>query len=277
MALPLLSIHRLAAAAVLAAAVAWTGAGPMAHGAEDGPGDPLEPVNRVSHRIGLFADRIAIGPVAKAYRKVTPRFVRRGIASFLDNLTYPNVILNDLLQGKLEQGAQDTMRFVVNTTFGLAGFIDFASAIGLARHDEDFGQTLAKWGVKEIAYLDLAVLGPSSVRDVADVPIRRQTSLLALGNVSGLTVPVMLLGAVSARADADAAIDHRNRTAVDPYVFTREAYRRWREHLIHDGEPPDDDDVFGTAPTRRQVHLLSMLDGAETMGLGGPSFEPVVR
>ena len=263
---------RRAAAAILAAASIL--AGPAAHAARGEAGDPLEPVNRVSHRVGLFADRVLLGPAAKVYRAVTPRFVERGIANFLDNLTYPNVVLNDFLQGKFEQGIEDSMRFVFNTTFGLGGFIDFASAVGLERHDEDFGQTLAKWGVKEVAYLDLAVLGPSSVRDVMDVPVSARVSLAALANVSGLTLPITVLGAVSARAEADEAIEFRNRNAVDTYVFTREAYRRQREHLIFDGDPPDDEDVFGIAPDRRQEHLLSLLDDAESMGLGGPGFEP---
>ena len=267
-----------AVAAILAAAM--ISAAPAAHGARGepndpgDPNDPLEPVNRVSHRVGLFADRVLLGPAAKVYRAVAPRFVERGIANFLDNLTYPNVVLNDLLQGKFGQGIEDSMRFVVNTTFGLGGFIDFASAVGLERHDEDFGQTLARWGVKEVAYLDLAVLGPSSVRDVMDVPVSARTNLVSLANVNGLTLPITVLQAVSARAEADEAIEFRNRNAVDTYVFTREAYRRQREHLIFDGDPPDDEDAFGIAPDRRRERLLSLLDDAESMGLGGPSFEP---
>ena len=263
-----------AVAAVLAAAM--ISAAPSAHGARGGPNepnepnDPLEPVNRVSHRVGLFADRALLRPAAKAYRAVTPRFVERGIANFLDNLTYPNVVLNGFLQGKFGQGIEDSMRFVVNTTFGLGGFIDFASAVGLERHDEDFGQTLAKWGMKEVAYLDLAALGPSSVRDVMDVPVSARMSLVSLANVNGLALPITVLRAVSARAEADEAIEFRNRNAVDTYVFTREAYRRQREHLIFDGDPPDDEDVFGIAPDRRREHLLSLLDDAESMGLDGP-------
>ena len=271
MTLPSFPLRGAAAAALAAAMIS---AGPAAHAARGGAGDPLEPVNRVSHRVGLFADRLLLGPAAKLYQAVTPRFVERGIANFLDNLTYPNVILNDFLQGKFRQGVQDSMRFVFNTTFGLGGFIDFASAAGLERHDEDFGQTLAKWGVKEVAYLDLAVFGPSSVRDAADVPISSRMSLPALANVNGFFLPLTVLQVVSARAEADEAIEFRNRNAVDSYVFTREAYRRRREHLIFDGDPPDDEDVFGIAPNRRQEHLLSLLDDAEAVGLGGPGVGP---
>ena len=263
------STCRPAFAVALGLAALLAGAGPAAHGAENGRDDPLEPVNRVSHQAGLLADRIALGPAARLYRRAIPRPVRLGISNFVDNLTYPNVILNDFLQGKLQQGVQDTARFVFNTTFGLVGFIDFASAVGLERHDEDFGQTLAKWGVPEVAYLDLAMLGPSSVRDVVDLPIRWRTSLLVLGNAGGAAVPVVLLAAVSLRADADTAIEHRNTTAVDTYVFTREAYRRRREHLIFDARPPDDEDVFGAASTRRERQLLSMLGDTGAGGFGG--------
>lgn len=272
--LPSFPIRRVAAAVLVAAMVS---AGPAAHAARGEPKDPLEPVNRVSHRIGLFADRVLLRPAAKLYQAVTPRFVERGIANFLDNLTYPNVVLNDFLQGKFEQGLADSMRFVFNTTFGLGGFIDFASAAGLERHDEDFGQTLAKWGVKEVAYLDLAVFGPSSVRDVMDVPVSAQMSLTALANVNGLTLPFTLLRVVSARAEADEAIEFRNRNAVDTYVFTREAYRRQREDLIFDGDPPDPEDVFGAAPDRRQEHLLSLIGDSGAMGFGGSGFGPPLR
>ena len=235
-------------------------AGAAAHAKASEPGDPLEPANRVSHRVGLLLDRTVLGPVARAYVRFTPSFVRTGISNFIDNLTYPNVIINDFLQGKIDQGLQDSMRFVVNTTFGLVGFIDIASGIGLERHDEDFGQTLAVWGVREIAYLDLPGLGPSSVRDVIDIPVAWQTSLIALADVSGLAVPVVILGLVDARANASGLIAFRDRVALDSYVFTREAYRRRRNHLIMDGEVTEDDEDFYSAPTRRQEYLLSMLD-----------------
>ena len=265
-----------AVASLLAAglvAVALGAAGSAVHANASEPGDPLEPANRVSHRVGLFLDRTVLGPVARAYLRFTPSFVRTGISNFIDNLTYPNVIINDFLQGKIDQGLQDSMRFVVNTTFGLVGFIDFATGIGLERHDEDFGQTLAVWGVGEIAYLDLPGLGPSSVRDVADVPLAWQTSLIALADVSGLAVPVVILGLVDARANASGLIAFRDRVALDSYVFTREAYRRRRNHLIMDGEVTDDDEDFYSAPTRRQEYLLSMLDRRGRMVGGRAPFD----
>ena len=271
-----------AAAALIAAgflAVALGVAGAAAHAQDPEPGDPLERVNRVSHRFGLFLDRAVLGPIARVYMRVTPSVVRTGVTNFIDNLTYPNVILNDFLQGKFEQGLQDSVRFVVNTTFGFVGFIDFASGIGLERHEEDFGQTLAVWGVNEVAYLDLPGLGPSSVRDVTNVPIAWQTSLIVLADVSGLAVPVAILGLVNTRANASGMIEFRDRVALDSYVFTREAYRRRRNHLIMDGEVSEDEEDFYSysAPSRRHEALLSMVDGHGRMGSSPSRFDPFAR
>ena len=222
-----------------------------------------------------------LGPVARGYLRVTPASVRTGITNFIDNITYPNVILNDFLQGKFEQGLTDSMRFVVNTTFGLVGFIDFASGIGFERNDEDFGQTLAVWGLKEVAYLELPVVGPNSVRDVANVPIAWQTSLIALADVSGLVVPVAILAAVNARANANGLLEMRERVALDSYVFTRESYRRRRNHLILDGELSEEDEDLYSAPYsergRRQEFLLSVLHDPGGAGPGGRRLDAFYR
>ena len=246
------------AAALLAAFLVVGGPGALALDRE--PGDPLEPANRVSHRVSLYADRALLGPVARAYVRVTPRFFRTGVTNFVDNLTYPNVILNDFLQGKFEQGVADSMRFVINTTFGIAGLLDVATGFGLERHDEDFGQTLARWGVDEIAYLELPLLGPNSVRDVGNIPLAWQTSLIALSGATGLSVPVAILGAVNARANASDAIALRDQAALDSYVFTREAYRRRRVYQIMDGETPDEDEELYGLASPRQEHLLALVD-----------------
>jgi phospholipid-binding lipoprotein MlaA len=252
-------------------------AGVAAHAQDAEPGDPLERANRVSHRFGLFLDKAVLGPIARAYVRVTPSPVRTGVTNFIDNLTYPNVILNDFLQGKVEQGFQDSVRFLVNTTFGLVGFIDVASGMGLERHEEDFGQTLAVWGVGEIAYLELPGLGPSSVRDVTDIPLAWQTSLIALADASGLAIPVAVVGLVNTRANASGMIEFRDQVALDSYVFTREAYRRRRNHLIMDGEVTEDDEDFYSAPSRRQEYLLSMLDQRGRMVGGRTPFDLFTR
>ena len=260
-------VRRLAPG-LLAAALAAAGSGALAAEGEAGPGDPLEPINRVSYRTNVVLDRAVLGPVSRAYVRATPKFVRTGVSNFFDNLTYPSVILNDFLQGKLKQGLRDSMRFVFNTTFGLGGFIDFASGFGLERHDEDLGQTLGVWGVKEIAYLEAPGLGPTSVRDVGGDVMAWRTSLIVLADLSGLAVPVAILGAVNARANASEMLAFRERAALDPYVFTREAYRRRRNYLIMDGETPEDlDEDLYSARTRRNERLLSFLDRPGPTGL----------
>lgn len=267
--------HRAAAALVC---VVLATCGSAAFGVDEGPGDPLETPNRASHRVGLFLDKTLIGPASRGYTRVTPAPVRKGITNFIDNLTYPNVILNDFLQGKFEQGVQDTMRFIANTTFGLVGLIDVATPMGLERHDEDLGQTLAVWGVGEIAYLEIPVVGPNSVRDVGNIPLAWQTSLIALADVSGLAIPVAILGAVNTRANSNELIEMRDRVALDTYVFTREAYRRRRNHLIRDGEPSALDEELYSAPSRRHEHLISVLGDSQGLGHGSHRrFDPFDR
>ncbi|MCK5191268.1 MAG: VacJ family lipoprotein, partial [Methylococcales bacterium] len=124
--------------------------------------DPYEGFNRKIFVFNEVLDDYVAEPVSDAYLWVTPQFVQTGIANFFNNLKDINVVLNDMMQGKVEQGAQDSGRFVVNTTVGLLGFIDVATGIGLEKHEEDFAQTLAVWGVPQGPYLVLPVLGPST-------------------------------------------------------------------------------------------------------------------
>ena len=255
-----------AAAALLVAMLAAAGTAAGSRGPE--PGDPLEPANRVSHRFSLYLDRILFGPIARGYLRVTPLPVRVGITNFVDNITYPSVIINDFLQGKFEQGLEDSMRFVVNTTFGLVGFLDIATSIGLERHDEDLGQTFAVWGMKEVAYLELPLFGSNSVRDVGNLPLVWQTSLIALADVTGLTIPVAIIGAVNTRANLNEAIEMRDRVALDTYVFTRESYRRRRDYLIRDGAVSEEDEDLYSAPSRRERALLSLVHDTRAIGSG---------
>src|SRR5688572_26977733 len=137
-----------------------------AHSPAYDPQDPLEKVNRAVFGFNEKADQYVLKPVAKGYDKITPQPVRRGIANFFDNLFYPTVIVNDLLQAKLKQGAFDLGRFVVNTTVGVVGIFDVATGWGMEKHEEDFGQTLGYWGVGPGWYLMLPLLGPSDNRDL---------------------------------------------------------------------------------------------------------------
>jgi phospholipid-binding lipoprotein MlaA len=218
-------------------------AGLLAGCATDGGGegdDPLEPANRRFHSFNNAFDDLILRPLAETYVSITTDWMREGVTNFFDNVAYPNVILNDFLQGKIEQGFEDTMRLIFNSTFGLGGLVDFVGPIGLPAHDEDFGQTLAVWGIEEIAYLELPLLGPNSVRDVPDVPVSTAMNLMQFVNSDLIAWPLFALNVINSRANLSSAIALRDRSALDPYVFTREAYRQRREFLIYDGEPPEE-------------------------------------
>ncbi len=206
---------------------------------ETAEADPLEPVNRPIYLINDFLDRTVAEQTAEFYVAYTPRPVRKSISDFFDNAAYPNVILNDFLQGKGRQGMEDIGRFVVNSTFGLLGIWDMATPLGMEAHDEDFGQTLGVWGMDEGSYVVLPLFGPNSVRDSPNIGVGAVTNILFYVT-NPFIVPVAILGFIDKRARAKTAIKFRDEAAVEPYLFTREAYRQHRTFLIHDGNPPDE-------------------------------------
>ncbi len=129
--------------------------------------DPLEEINRVTLKVNKTLDNAVATPVARFYQKITPDIVELGIYNSISNIDDISVSLNNILQGKFKDGFSDIARFTINSTLGLAGFIDVATRMGFDKHDEDFGQTLAVWGVPHGPYIMLPVLGPSSLRDAA--------------------------------------------------------------------------------------------------------------
>ena len=203
--------------------------------------DPIEPVNRGVYAFNDRVDRAILKPVADGYTRVTPGPVRRSVGNFFDNAAYPNVIVNDLLQGKLRQSAADSARFMVNTTVGIGGLFDVARHMGLARHQEDLGQTLARWHVAEGPYLVVPLLGPRATRDLPDLVTGTFTNALfyvAVFAAPAVSVPVAILAATDQRARAENAVRYRNSAATEPYIFTREGWRQHRHFLIYDGHPP---------------------------------------
>jgi phospholipid-binding lipoprotein MlaA len=209
----------------------------------DGDPDPLEPANRVVFNVTETLDKHLIKPIAESYVDLAPLPVRTSVTNFFNNLGYLNVILNDFLQGKFEQGITDMLRFTYNSTFGIAGLFDVSTPIGMPANIEDFGQTLATWGVDQGSYLYL--LGPTSTRDVTDqVP---STLLNPFFYMSGIIfAPISVINAVNTRANLLEASSIRDEAALDTYSFTREAYLQQREFLVHDGNPPATgyDDIF---------------------------------
>jgi len=216
--------------------------------------DPHEDINRVSYDFTDKVDRMLFEPVADAYADYVPDAAQRSIGNFYDNLSYPNVVLNAFLQGKVKQGFFDGLRFAVNSTIGMLGLFDMATHMGLERHDEDFGQTLAVWGFDTGSYLFIPILGPSSKRDVVGVPVTVVTNMLFYaGYVVGapVFVPLTVLGAIDKRARLAGPMRIRDQAALDPYLFVREASLQQREFLIHDGNPPlklYDDELFQDNP-----------------------------
>ncbi|MDT8428732.1 MAG: VacJ family lipoprotein [Pseudomonadales bacterium] len=204
---------------------------------QSGTTDPLEEVNRLSYALTEEVDNYVLKPMAQTHTRYTPGLIRSGITNFFNNLFYPNVILNSLLQGKIQQTFSDASRFIVNTTAGLGGVLDVGSPIGLPAHDEDFGQTLAVWGVGQGAYLYLPLLGPGSARELPDRLVSTYLNPLIYIDFS-IAFPLGLVYAVNRRANLLRETTLRDESAVDPYSFTREAYLQQRQFLIHDGDPP---------------------------------------
>ena len=207
--------------------------------------DPWEKTNRVFYQFDDDLDRVVFTPVNRVYVKVVPEPVRTGLGNGFDNLTYFNVILNDFLQGKWGQGLSDTARMAVNSTIGVAGIFDVASKWGLRPHENDFGITLGKWGVAPGPYLVLPLLGPASLRDTPGIVVANATNPVTwLAPPLYVTAPMGFGQALDRRSRVDSAIRVRDTLAIDPYVFTRNAYLQYRKSAIYEGKPPVDQSLY---------------------------------
>ena len=200
--------------------------------------DPFEPVNRGVFKFNDTLDRYALRPAATVYRDYTPKIVQTGVGNFFDNLGNPTTILHQFLQGKFKEGAQDTGRFLLNTTLGWGGVIDVASGgTNLPKHNEDSGQTLGWWGVPPGPYLVLPFLGPATLRDaparVADdftQPFRWYNS----GSERWVSLGLSLIDKRAQYLPLDKTLAQ----TYDPYTFVRDAYLQRRLYLVFDGNPP---------------------------------------
>jgi phospholipid-binding lipoprotein MlaA len=207
------------------------------------PRDPLEPMNRAIHRFNEGVDRTILIPVAKGYKKVTPDVAETGIRNFFSNLDDVTVVANDILQLKLEQTSRDFMRLMFNSTFGIFGLLDVASEMGLKKHNEDFGQTMGRWGAGSGPYLVLPFIGPSNLRDTAGFAIdSRHTDLVRNHDDVATRNPVMVLRLVARRAELLEAKQAVDAAALDNYEFTRDFYLERRKGLVFDGKPPLEDE-----------------------------------
>jgi len=199
--------------------------------------DPYEKTNRSVYKFNDFLDRTILKPFSGKYSHFLPRPVREGISNFFSNVAYPGVILNDFLQGKIGQGLGDAARMGVNTTVGIAGIFDPATKWGLHEHSNDFGITLGKWGAGPGPYLVLPFFGPSTFRDAPKIPVGMVTNVLFWVSIPPvLEYTADVLEAAEDRANVAGAMNFRDIAAIDPYVFTRDAYLQLRHTRIY-GQP----------------------------------------
>lgn len=203
--------------------------------------DPLEPMNRKFYAANEVLDKYAVKPVVNTYVKITPSLIRAAIANFFDNIGDIFSGLNGVLQGKPVKAGADFSRFVINSTLGMAGFVDIASKMGIQSGNEDLGQTLGYWGLGQGPYLFLPLLGPTTFRDGTGLGVQLYVDPLDyVFEDTGVRNGVTALRLVDARADADDVLNVVDRAALDRYRFIRSAYLQRRLYLVHDGHPPDD-------------------------------------
>ncbi|MFM1806801.1 MAG: phospholipid-binding lipoprotein MlaA [Pseudomonadota bacterium] len=202
--------------------------------------DPFERVNRAVFSFNEAADDYVIKPVAEAYKFVLPEFVRTGVTNFFSNINDVLIAANNLLQGKPSNAASDIGRFLVNSTIGILGFFDVATDMGLDKNREDFGQTLAVWGVGDGPYVVLPFFGPSNVRDTVGLAVDIETDFMINTNKlnSDEKIAVNGLRIINRRADLLDAGQLLEDAAFDKYSFLRDGYMQRRRSQIYDGEPP---------------------------------------
>jgi phospholipid-binding lipoprotein MlaA len=207
--------------------------------AEKNPVDPFESYNRSVYQFNEVVDRAVMRPVAVAYVDVVPGLMRTGVTNLFNNLVDVWGFANSVMQARAQQSAQTFMRVNVNTFFGLGGLLDVATELGLERHREDFGQTLGRWGVPSGPYLMLPILGPSTVRDTAALPVDYMGGLIS--NVDNIPIRNVLYGMrlVDARAQLLNVDKMLDQMALDRYSFTRDVFLQRRLNDVYDGNPPD--------------------------------------
>jgi phospholipid-binding lipoprotein MlaA len=241
-----MSTSRYLSGLLLAASLAaLTG---CASGPRANPRDPLEPMNREVTKFNEGVDAVLLKPAATFYRENVPPLVRTGVANFFGNLGDVWSMANSLLQLKIQNAAENWIRFNINTLFGLGGIIDVASELNIERHREDFGQTLGRWGVPPGPYLVLPLLGPSTLRDTIALPVDRRYDLVGAVESSTAQTSLIVLRAVDQRANLLRATSVLEGAALDKYSFTRDAFLQRRRAEVVEGTRREDVDDSGKEP-----------------------------
>jgi phospholipid-binding lipoprotein MlaA len=212
--------------------------------------DPIEPLNRAAFFVNDGIDTLILRPAAEAYRIFLPPEVRTAIRNILANLRTPVILVNDLLQGETDRAGVTIGRFVINTTIGIGGIMDRARDFGLIGHTEDFGQTLAVWGLPEGPYLFVPVLGPSNPRDLAGaaVDLAAQPLTWVTGNdtVEAVLITRTALTVLDTREGLIEPLDALRQGSLDPYAALRSAYRQRRAAEIRNAPSAAERGVRGT-------------------------------
>jgi phospholipid-binding lipoprotein MlaA len=203
--------------------------------------DPFQEINEKTHNFNLVLDKQLATPVARIYKKVTPDLVEKSITNFTHNIEDLSIAINNILQGKINNGISDLLRFTINSSLGVLGFFDVASNLGFEKHDEDFGQTLATWGMGAGPYIVLPGLGPSNLRDTLSMlPDAFLTPLYVIDH-DRTSYSLTAIDIVETRARY---LGLESVVIGDDYLFYRDAYLQSREFDILDGEVIEEFDEF---------------------------------
>lgn len=244
------SVKRLCAGVLVAVALAGCATAPsdpVEREIYDEANDPVQPLNEAIFEFNMAVDRAILRPVAQAYEFLLPDLVRDGVRNFVRHLKTPVILANDLMQGDIDRAGETMGRFIFNTVAGFGGVFDLAGEAGIEYHQEDFGQTLAVWGVDEGPYLMLPFIGPSSGRDAIGIIVDAGLDPLRWWGYNSSDFVVEHNGMIRTGAEA---IDTRSRnykqledleeTSLDFYATVRSLYRQQRESLIRNGSPDED-------------------------------------
>ena len=212
--------------------------------ANENPHDPYEGFNRTMFTVHEGLDKAIVKPVAQVYDAAVPLPAKAGVGNFFDNILDVRNALNSLLQGKPGDAASDVGRLLVNSTIGIFGLFDVASELGLERHEEDFGQTMAVWGYRESAYLFWPLIGPRTVRDTGGwlVDINTDPTWGTTRKSVAVRNSLLAVRLVDVRASLLPSDKVVEEAALDKYAYIRDAYLQRRRNQIYDGRPPRLDD-----------------------------------
>jgi len=195
--------------------------------------DKFEGLNRKIYAFNSGLDAVILKPAAKVYKAITPKPVDTTIGNFFSNLDDVGNIINNGLQGKFAAAGSDLERFVFNSTLGFGGLVDVASSVGLKKNDEDFGQTLAKWGVKSGPYVMLPFLGPSTVRDgFGRFTVDRATDPTTYSDAN---IELFIVDTVKTRSDLFSREEVLSDLSNDKYSAIRDVWIQNRNFLVNDG------------------------------------------